>query len=73
MVALSEEPNAPEGMKGKDLELFKVGYRLQMIQFMGSILTMREATLKEDAEALKASYDALSDGKKHGHENYRDF
>ena len=73
ITALGETPLAPDGMSGKKLSHFKVGYRHMLAKLLVSLIGMQEATLNADAAALKTGYDELSAGKKSGHKEYRDF
>ena len=73
MAALAETPTQPEGLAGKELALFHVGFKLQVAKLLEQILAMQGATLRGDSDALKSGYDELGKVKMHGHETYRDF
>jgi hypothetical protein len=72
LIAIAERPTAPEGLVGKELGLFHVGYKRAMLKLLDSIVAMEEATLNEDAEALKSAYSSLAGAKKAGHNKYQD-
>ena len=71
MTSLGATPEAPEGLAGKELEQFQIGYRTQMANLLQHLLAMQAATLKGDADAVAAGYAALVETKKVGHTDYR--
>ena len=73
LTALAEDAPHPDGMSGKDLALFNVGYKGGMVTLFQHVLALEEAALNQDADALKTAYDELSLQKKSGHEHFRDF
>ena len=71
LTAIPLHAEAPEGLAGKDLARWKVGYRAELTKLLTQILAMQDATLAGDAAALKKGYDALVEVKKSGHEDFR--
>lgn len=71
LVGISAKLPTPDGLAGKDLGLFKVGYKRQMVKLLGHILEIREATLLEDSGAATVAYGALGGDKKAGHQAYQ--
>lgn len=71
LTAIPLKAEAPDGLAGKDLARWKVGYRAEMVKLLTQILAMQDATLAGDAAALQKGYDALVEVKKTGHEDFR--
>lgn len=69
--ALRERPPAM-GERPEADALWLVGYKRQMATLLQTVLTLEDATLRADAEALAAAYAQLSEVKRAGHEGYRD-
>ena len=60
-----------EEMDDEAYALFDLGYRQILHDLHGSLLTMEEAALNGDAEALAATYPELNASKKIGHRTYQ--
>ena len=55
-----------------DLALWHVGYKRAITTLLQQVLTMEQATLETDVEALNAAYAELGRIKTASHEEYRD-
>ena len=71
LVALRERPPAM-GERPEADALWLVGYKRKMATLLQTVLTLEDAVLRADADALAAAYAQLSEIKKAGHGEYRD-
>ncbi len=71
LAALSERPPATEERPEADA-LWLVGYKRQIATLLQTVLTLEDAALRADADALADAYTQLGEVKKTGHERFRD-
>jgi hypothetical protein len=71
MIAMANPPEAPEDLEGAALALWKISYRQENLGLAQDILTMQEAAVNQDGDALKTASRALVARKKSGHGKFQ--
>ncbi len=72
VIALGEAPPRLEGSSESELALRQVGYKRALTTLLQQVLTMEQAILESDVEALNAGYAELGRIKTVAHEEYQD-
>lgn len=72
LIALGESPPRLESVPEGELALWNVGYKRSLAHLLQQVLTMQQAALERDDEALAVAYAEIGQLKSTGHEEYRD-
>lgn len=71
LVSVQQAAPAPEGLTGRDLLRFQVGYRRACVGLVDAILAAEQACLSEDGSGRKEAYAEILRRKKAGHDTYK--
>ena len=72
LLALREPPPRPEGQSDAEFALLRVGFKRTLAALLQQVLTLEQAALESDAEAMSAAYTELGRIKSAGHEKYQE-